>query len=87
MEPFCLSFWVNQVQCELISWDLLTSLEAASLNTAELLRAEVMARTPLKLLYSCSTVMISSERTITATLSSMLSVPTIVFSRYRVNCG
>lgn len=55
-----------------------------NLWTALLLRQLVMARTPLKLLYSCSTIMISSTRLITATRSSMLSVSRMVFSRYLV---
>ena len=60
------------------------SLLVTSLCTALLLRALVMARTPLKLLFSCSTSITSNTRFITATLSSMLSVSRMVFSKYLV---
>merc|ERR1719186_1804257 len=54
------------------------SLLETSLCTALLLRALVIARTPLKLLFSCSTNITSS------TLFTMLSVSKMVFSRYLV---
>ena len=47
--------------------------------------ALTMASTPLKLLRSCSTIIISTARETIATLSSKFSASTIVFSSHLVN--